>query len=128
MTSKKELSAQYGHYGEKLDKALKLVSKGSVKLHKFLPSGREIWTVVGREGDQLVDDSQPYCSCGHFYYQVLSNKDDICYHLLGLKVAKKTKEFDLIEFQDSEYPSLLESILKDIAKPLRKAKNTENIK
>jgi len=115
-----ELSAQYGHYGKKLDKAVKLVSQRSIKLHKFFPSEREIWTVVGREGDQLVDDTQPYCSCRYFYYRVLSEKNDICYHLLGLKIAKQMNEIDVIEFQDSEYPSLLESILKDVARPRKK--------
>jgi len=123
-----KLSSQNGYYGKKVQKALKLVSERSVKLHKFLPSGREIWTVVGREGDQLVDDSQPYCSCGHFYYRVLSHKDDICYHLLGLKIAKKMQKFDVIEFQDAEYPSLLESILKDIMKPRSRAKNHWELK
>jgi predicted nucleic acid-binding Zn finger protein len=67
-----ELYAKYDHYGKKLEKALKLLDDKSVKLHRFSPSKREIWTVVGKEGDQLVDDSQPYCSCEYFYYQVLS--------------------------------------------------------
>jgi len=120
--SNEELSALYGHYGKKLDKALKLVTERCIKLHKFFPSGRELWTVVGREGDQLVDDLQPFCSCRHFYYRVLSNKDTTCYHLLGLKIAKQNNEFDVIEFQDSEYSSLLEGILKDIMKPRRKIK------
>jgi predicted nucleic acid-binding Zn finger protein len=87
-----------------------------VKLHKFSPSEREIWTVVGREGDQLVDESQPYCSCKYFYYRVLSGKDDICYHLLGLVMAKQINAYDIIEFQDYEYTSFLESLLKDVVR------------
>ncbi len=111
-----ELSAKYGRYGKKLEKALKLLKDKSVKLHKFTPSGREIWTAIGKEGDQLVDDSQPYCSCRHFYYKVLSEKDDICYHILGLRMAKQINEYDVIEFNDSEYPSFLELLLGDIVK------------
>ncbi|MCP8309868.1 MAG: SWIM zinc finger family protein [archaeon] len=111
-----ELHARYGHYGKKLEKALKLLEDKSVKLHKFSPSGREIWTVVGKEGDQLVDDSQPYCSCRHFYYRVLSEKDDICYHLLGLTIAKKINSYDIIEFQDFEYQAFLEYLLRDVVK------------
>lgn len=111
-----ELQAKYGHYGKKLEKALKLLEDKSVKLHKFSPSEREIWTVVGKEGDQLVDDSQPYCSCRHFYYKVLSEKDDICYHILGLRMAKQINEYDVIELHDSEYPSFLGLLLGDIVK------------
>jgi predicted nucleic acid-binding Zn finger protein len=111
-----ELHAKYSHYGKKLERALKLLEDKSVKLHKFSPSGREIWTVIGKEGDQLVNDSQPYCSCRHFYYKVLSEKDDICYHILGLRMAKQIKEYDIIELHDSEYPTFLELLLGDIVK------------
>jgi len=108
------LYAQYGHYGKKLEKALRLVIGGGVKLHRFSPSQREIWTVVGREGDQLVDEYQPYCSCRHFYYRVLGNKDDLCYHLLGLRIAKQINKYDTVEFMDLEYHPFLELLLKDI--------------
>jgi predicted nucleic acid-binding Zn finger protein len=111
-----EFYSKYGNYGKKLEKALKLLEDKSVKLHKFSPSEREIWTVVGREGDQLVDESQPYCSCKYFYYRVLSGKDDICYHLLGLVMAKQINAYDIIEFQDYEYTSFLESLLKDVVR------------
>ncbi|MEM3437238.1 MAG: SWIM zinc finger family protein [Nitrososphaerales archaeon] len=111
-----EFYAKYAHYGKKLEKALKLLEDKSVKLHKFFPSEREIWTVVGREGDQLVDDSQPYCSCKYFYYKVLSEKDDICYHLLGLIIAKQINAYDVIKFQDHEYASFLKNLLKDIVR------------
>ncbi|MEM3068352.1 MAG: SWIM zinc finger family protein [Nitrososphaerales archaeon] len=111
-----EFYAKYGCHGKKLEKALKLLEDKSVKLHKFFPSKREIWTVVGKEGDQLVDDSQPYCSCKHFYYRVLSGKDDVCYHLLALRMAKQMNAYDVIEFQDSEYSSFLEILLGDIVR------------
>ncbi|MEM3517938.1 MAG: SWIM zinc finger family protein [Nitrososphaerales archaeon] len=107
---------KYSHYGKKLEKAIKLLENKCIKLHKFSPSGREIWTVVGKEGDQLVDGSQPYCSCKYFYYKVLSGKDDICYHLLGLIIAKQISAYDIIEFQDHEYASFLKNLLRDIVK------------
>ena len=31
-----------------------VINEGRVKLHKFMPSGRELWTVVGRTGDNLI--------------------------------------------------------------------------
>ncbi|MGQ9718647.1 MAG: hypothetical protein ACUVWK_02170 [Nitrososphaerales archaeon] len=108
------LYAQYGHYGKKLEKALRLVMSKGVKLHRFSPSQREIWTVVGREGDQLVNESQPYCSCRHFYYRVLGGKDDLCYHLLGLRIANQINKYDTVEFTDLEYLPFLELLLKDV--------------
>ena len=31
-----------------------LINEGRVKLHKFQPSGRELWTVIGNYGDHLI--------------------------------------------------------------------------
>ena len=88
----------------------------NVKLHSFYPSGREIWTVVGIEGDQLVIESQPYCSCRHFHYKVLSDKDQICYHLLSVKIARQLKAYDEIYLHDTEYSVLLKFLILDISK------------
>ena len=107
---------EYSKNPEKTQKALKLVKSKSVKLNHFKPSGRELWTVVGRHGDLLLDDNQPYCSCRDFHYRVLSGKEEICYHLLALKIAKKTNSYDTINFQDEEYPFYLKSLLQDILK------------
>ena len=114
------LAEEYSRYGEKFKKAVKLVEEKSVKLHHFHPSGREIWTVVGVEGDQLVDDSQPYCSCRHFHYKVLSGKDETCYHLLGVKMARRLNAYDTIDLDDTEYPILLKLLIKDISQSLRR--------
>jgi len=107
---------EYGKYGKKLERAWRLVNSQSVKLHKFSPSGRELWTVVGKEGDQLVDQEQPYCSCRDFHYRVLGEKEETCYHLLGLKIAKQLKAFDIVEFDDMEYPQFLAALLNDLSK------------
>ena len=100
-------------YGSKFKKALELVNSGKVKLHRFNPSGREIWTVVGREGDHLVTEDNPYCSCRHFHYRVLSDQDDICHHIVGVKVAKRTSRFNLVEFSDEEHSSFIKALLSD---------------
>ncbi len=116
MTSYDSILAEYGKYGKKLQRAWLLVNNQSVKLHRFSPSGRELWTVVGKEGDQLVDEGQPYCSCRDFHYRVLGEKEETCYHLLGLKIAKQLKAFDIIEFDDMEYPQFLGALLNDLSK------------
>lgn len=116
ISSYDELLREYGSYGKKFERALQLVSSRSIKLHRFLPSGRELWTAVGREGDQLVDDGQPFCSCRDFYYRVMGEKEDLCYHLLGLRMAKRSGEFDTITFHDAEYSAFLMCLLDGIGK------------
>ena len=115
-SSYESIIAQYGKYGKKLERAWQLVNTQSIKLHRFSPSGRELWTAVGKEGDQLVYEEQPYCSCRDFHYRVLGEKEETCYHLIGLKMAKQLKAFDIIEFDDEEYPQILAAILKDLSR------------
>ena len=108
--------SKYKAYGKKFDKAIKVVNENGVKCHRFLPSNRELWTVVGKQGDYYVDDSQNFCSCRYFYFKVLGGKDELCYHLLSLKMAKEYNMFETIEFGDMEYSLFLDNLLKDIIK------------
>jgi len=86
----------------------------NVKLHRFLPSGREVWTAVGREGDQYIDDSQPYCSCRDFHFKTSTGKGDECYHLTALRLAKESGMYETVEFQDSEYTQFLKALLDEL--------------
>jgi predicted nucleic acid-binding Zn finger protein len=100
-------------------RAQRLVETLSVKLHIFLPSGRTIWTVVGREGDFLVDCSQdpttnPYCSCNDFHFRVLGGKVGECYHLTALKTAMAEGQYAQVEFNDEEYEAFLKALLHDV--------------
>jgi predicted nucleic acid-binding Zn finger protein len=101
------------------EKASELVGNLGVKLHIFKPSEREIWTVVGKEGDFLVDEDpnthgHAYCSCGDFHFRVLSGMVPECYHLIAFRQAKERSLFDKIEFSDEEYESFLGNLVKDI--------------
>lgn len=91
-----------------------IVAEGRVKLHKFLPSGREIWTVVGSNGDQLVIESQPYCTCRHFHFAVLGGRDKTCYHLSAMRKAKESSQFAVIKIDDAEYGRFLALLSKDV--------------
>jgi predicted nucleic acid-binding Zn finger protein len=102
----------------RLKKARTVVDSHGVKLHKFHPSGREIWTVVGSECDFLVqfdpaDDSKVYCACGDFYYRVLSGKTTECYHLLACKIAFKEQMYVVVNFSDEEFPAFLRALVSD---------------
>ena len=109
-----ELLEQYSADKKKFEKALETVRQMNVKRHIFKPSGREIWTVLGGEGDQLVDDSQPYCSCRHFHFKVLGGKDLTCYHLLSISLAKKLEKYEEIVFHDEEHYDFLRALIKDL--------------
>ena len=102
----------------RLSKARAVVDSLGVKLHKFHPSGKTIWTVVGRECDFLVDfdpedETKLYCACGDFYYRVLSTKVSECYHLLALKIALREELFVVVNFGDDEYPHFLRALVSD---------------
>ena len=70
-----------------------VINEGRVKLHKFMPSGRELWTVVGRTGDNLIFPHDDYCSCTGFYFSLMRKNRSICYHIQSLKIAKNKKKY-----------------------------------
>ena len=46
-----------------------LLEEGAVKFHIFQPSGRAIWTVVGRDDEHWADIELGFCSCKSYYYK-----------------------------------------------------------
>jgi len=98
------------------EKARKVVESLAVKLHKFQPSGLEVWTVVGSDRDFLVDfqNSKPYCSCSDFYYRVLSARETECYHLLAAKTAAANEMYSVVEFSDEEFGGFMKALISDI--------------
>jgi predicted nucleic acid-binding Zn finger protein len=107
----------------RLKKARDVVESQGVKLHRFHPSGRTIWTVVGRESDFLVEydpgkENRQYCACSDFYYRVLSSKIPECYHLLACKIAQKEEMYVVVNFSDEELPSFLKALVSDIFKSI----------
>lgn len=100
-------------------KAKKVLSNLGVKLQIFKPSGRELWTVVGTDGDFIVDyDSTgrrpSYCSCQDFHFRVLSGTVSECYHLIALKQARAHRQHSTIVFTDEEYEGFLRALLGDV--------------
>lgn len=87
---------------------------GGVKEHRFMPSGRTIDTVVGRQGDEFIDPRRPYCSCSHYFFRVLAGKDQICYHLLSHKLASELGTVDVIIFDDEEYDKVFATVIEDV--------------
>lgn len=99
---------------KKLEKAREIVTSRSVKLHKFRPSGRKIYTVVGRESEELVEPEVHLCSCANFLYRVLNEREKTCYHLAACVMAIEKDMLDVIELGDDEYTIFITMLLKDI--------------
>lgn len=100
---------------ERWDKAQKVVEGEGVKLNRFLPSGRAIWTVAGHGCDYLVDcadlKGKPYCSCDDFHFRVLSGKVAECYHLVAAKKAIADQMYSVVERKDDELGPFLKKLL-----------------
>jgi predicted nucleic acid-binding Zn finger protein len=102
--------AKYAGFGKKFDRAVEAVRARGVKEHRFLPSGRSIFTVVGNFGDEFIDPAKPYCSCSNFFFKVAGREEDYCYHLLAHKIASEASMIDTVDFADEEYAQLVAGI------------------
>ncbi|MDQ3808236.1 MAG: hypothetical protein M3298_08725 [Thermoproteota archaeon] len=88
------------------------ISSGSVKQMLFLPSGKNLWVVIGRDNEYWTDPELGFCSCKDFYFTTLSGGQD-CYHLKSVRKAIQQRRFTVIEFDDSEYIHLLHAVAND---------------
>ena len=95
-----------------------LINEGRVKLHKFQPSGRELWTVIGNYGDHLILINDDYCSCRGFYFSLMRKNTSICYHIRSLKIAKNKKKYSCIEISDYDYYTFFKLLNQSIQRQL----------
>ncbi|MFQ6054162.1 MAG: hypothetical protein ACE5OO_08065, partial [Candidatus Bathyarchaeia archaeon] len=67
-------------FGDRFEKAWRLVEEGRVKRYVFEPSGRTAWIVVGRGGEYQILPSTGYCNCNDFYFRIMDKEVHLCYH------------------------------------------------
>ena len=94
---------------ERIDSTVNL---GGVKLHIFQPSGRKIWTIVGKDNEQWADPDLEFCSCKNYYYKTLSNAE-LCYHLKSVQKAVEQNKAVSIKFDDSEYIQFIKALRRE---------------
>jgi predicted nucleic acid-binding Zn finger protein len=70
--------------------------------------------VVGNFGDEFVDPDRPYCSCGNFFFHVRHGKDELCYHILGCRMAAETGRLDVVKFDDEEFQPFFRAMFSDV--------------
>lgn len=104
----------YSNYRNQFKRAALTAFGGGVKRHVFVPSGRALYTVVGRRGDEFLDPDGPYCSCEHFFYRVMGGREQSCYHLLSYRIARESKRIDEVLFNDEEYYTFLSLLTLDL--------------
>lgn len=90
------------------------IHSGSIKQLVFRPSGRVLWTVVGRDNEHWSDPELGFCSCKDFYFTTLSGGDE-CYHLKSVRKAVQERRFIAIEFDDEEYVQIIQAFAADFA-------------
>jgi predicted nucleic acid-binding Zn finger protein len=94
-------------FGERFDKAWKLVIDKRVKKYVFSPSEKNLWIAIGQNAEYLIYSSASYCSCNDFYFRVLDHEKAYCYHLIAQEIAEALNHYDLIEEDDEAYNTLL---------------------
>jgi len=89
--------------GVRYDHAERAVSSGAVKKYRFLPSGRTVWIVVGKEKEYYVLP-EIYCQCDDFYINVVVNKKfGACYHLLAQALAEILVKYEEFTPSDNDF-------------------------
>jgi len=94
-------------FGDRFDKAWRLVEERRVKLYIFEPSEREAWIVVGRGGEYQILPASRYCSCNDFYYRVVDGEAGFCYHLIGQRLAEALGSYDEVREGDEFFEALM---------------------
>jgi predicted nucleic acid-binding Zn finger protein len=93
------------------DKTSKIISSGGVKRHLFNPSGLELWTVVGSEGEYIQFPDRGVCSCPQSFFKRIRGEAEMCYHALAVKMARSNNEYVTVECSDDEIHILLGLLL-----------------
>jgi predicted nucleic acid-binding Zn finger protein len=94
-------------FGERFEKAWRLVSEGRIKRYIFNPSGRVLWVAIGQVGEYLIYPYAGYCGCNNFYFKVVDGEEAFCYHLLGQKIAEALKVYEEVREEDEAYQILM---------------------
>lgn len=90
-----------------------IVFSMGVKLHLFEPSGRRVWTVVGKDNEHWLEPESGFCSCEDYYFNTLNTGRD-CYHLKAVRTAQELGKVETVRFSDSEFESFISALVRDI--------------
>ncbi|MBN1330729.1 MAG: hypothetical protein JXA54_14755 [Candidatus Heimdallarchaeota archaeon] len=98
-------------FGDRLQKALEIITEKRVKKYLFRPSGIIRWIIIGHERTYLTIEHS-FCSCQDFLYRALLKQDTpSCYHLLAREIADRINKYETIEIDDKLFESYMDQWL-----------------
>jgi len=90
-----------------------IVDSKGVKLHLFEPSGRKVWTVVGKDNEHWLEPEMGFCSCEDYYFNAISAGGE-CYHLKAVRASQKLGKVETVRFSDSEFDNFVSALVRDL--------------
>lgn len=96
------------YFAGRFENALSLVENGKVRKYAFSPSGRVIWTVTGRKAEYQVIPDSNFCSCDDYYFRVVDQRRQLCYHIIAQRLADVLERYKLEKLLDSAYSRITE--------------------
>ena len=93
-------------FRERFQNAESLLRGRNVSRYHFSPSGRVVWSVKGRLGTYQVIPETNFCSCDDYYFRVMDNKKQVCYHYLAQRLAETIGLYESVELPDEKYVSV----------------------
>jgi len=95
-------------FSKRFENAMNLVDKNRVKKYMFKPSGRVIWTVLGRKGEYQVIPETNFCNCDDYYFRVIDREKTLCYHIIAQRFAEALGRYTIKKLPDRAYSSITE--------------------
>jgi len=95
-------------FSKRFENAMTLVDKNRVKKYMFKPSGRVIWTVLGRKGEYQVIPETNFCNCDDYYFRVIDREKTLCYHIIAQRFAEALGRYTIQKLPDRAYSSITE--------------------
>lgn len=93
-------------FGDRFDKAWRLVQEKRIKRYYFRPSNRLVWVAVGRSAEYRIFPTAGYCGCDDFYFRVIDGEEGVCYHLLAQRLAEVLSSYEDVYEEDDAFPLL----------------------
>lgn len=93
-------------FQKRLSHALALIDANKIVRYRFQPSGRVLWVVQGRQGEYQIIPESLFCTCDDYYFRVMGNQKQLCYHLVAQQIAEPLSKYREASLPDSNYADL----------------------
>ncbi|MEM3190738.1 MAG: hypothetical protein QW292_01240 [Candidatus Parvarchaeota archaeon] len=87
----------------------KHIGDGSVKRYLFLPSMKELWSIVGKENEYILLKEPIVCSCPSSFFKRLRYRGS-CYHETIFIEALNENSYETIVCHDSDIQLMVDML------------------